>query len=202
MIYRLIGGAYFSLYFGTNDEIKNNLNQISMKEISVNINEASIRPQTQKNIDALEGYNIVLIEHLTDEIQEQKKFEPECPKEFAAGMFEVTFQKGQDKKKVALQTEAKVGHMSSVIPGTTVVDGYIYFYNSCDIENIPSSGGEVLNKAEEEYFIKMLYKKFNKKMTDIDAKKINTVKDCALAIFFNGKNGIDEFHNNQKELLK
>jgi len=174
-----------------------NIEQIPKNKTNVTAN-STVRAEIKQKIDTLKTYNIIQIHHLTNGISQVKIYEPEYPRDFLAGMFNVTFQKGSDKKSVVLQTELKVGHYHKVVPGKTIVDGYISLYDNDYLEVKDKTSGSVLNKAEEEYFIEMLYKKFYSPISSEDAEYINKVKDYALAICFNGNDGIDEFHNAKK----
>jgi len=158
------------------------------------------RYEVLDQIRELEEYKIVNVQHMTKGIVQLKTFKVEYPKDFNAGKFKVSFQKGDKVKNVILQTEEKVGHYARVIPGETVVDGYIQLMEEGGTaEDITLNSSEnnktvVLNKAEEKYFIEMLYKRFDKNISEKDAKYINQVKDYALAIYFNGKKGLESFH--------
>lgn len=154
-------------------------------------------------IDMLKDYQIVEIEHMTLGMESMRIYTAEYPKPFSAGKYLVTFQKGDKLRYVILETEEKVGHLAKVTPGETVVNGYIELVNkefsAADYmkdnnKAVLEKDGYKISKSEQEYFIKMLYGKFAQKMTEKDAKNINSVKDYALAIYFNGTNGIDELH--------
>jgi hypothetical protein len=175
------------------------------------VNQQNIRPEIKANIDKLKDYEIINIEHMTKGIEEPKKYEPEFPKEFNAGMFKVTFQKVQqkdngtsiDQVSVVCQTESKVGHLAKVVPGKTVVDGFIFYAGNADIADIPNLINDNLKftKDEEKYFIEHLYSRFTKIMTQSQANFVNETKDLALAIYFNGNKGIEQFHQEQKDIL-
>lgn len=177
-------------------------------------NQPNFRPEIKTNIDKLADYKIINIEHMTKGIEEPQKFEPEAPKEFNAGMFKVTFQKvlqkdngtSLDQVSVVCQTEARVGHLAKVVPGKTVVDGFMFYAGNTDILDIPKLINNNLNlkfnKDEEKYFIGQLYGRFAQKMTQTQANLVNHTKDLALAIYFNGNQGIDQFHQEQKDALK
>lgn len=170
-------------------------------------NQQNIRPEIKANIDRLKDYNIINIEHMTLGIEEPQKYEPESPKEFNAGMFKVTFQKVQqndngtsiDQVSVVCQTESKVGHLAKVVPGKTVVDGFIFYAGNADISNLINDNLK-FTKDEEKYFIEHLYDRFAKKMTQSQANFVNETKDFALAIYFNGNKGIEQFHQEQKDV--
>lgn len=173
----------------------------------------NIRPEIKANIDNLKDYKIIDIEHMTKGIEEPQKFEPEDPKEFNAGMFKVTFQKVQqkdsgtsvDQVSVVCQTESKVGHIAKVIPGKTEVDGFIFYAGNTNMSDIPKLINDnpnlKFNKDEERYFIENLYGRFAKKMTHTQANSVNETKDFALAVYFNGNEGMQQFHQEQKDIL-
>lgn len=174
----------------------------------------NIRPEIKADIDNLNDYKIVDIEHMTKGIEEPQRFAPNAPKEFNAGMFKVTFQKSQqnnsgtslDRVSVVCQTESKVGHLAKVIPGKTEVDGYIFYAGNTNGSDIPKLVNDNPNlkftKNEERYFIENLYGRFAKKMTLTQANVVNSTKDIALAIYFNGNEGIEQFVQEQKDILK
>jgi hypothetical protein len=177
-------------------------------------NQQNIRSEIKANIDKLKDYDMINIEHMTKGIEEPQKYEPESPKEFNAGMFKVTFQKVQqndkgtsiDQVSVVCQTESKVGHLAKVVPGKTVVDGFIFYAGNADIADIADIPNQIndnlkFTKDEEKYFIEHLYGRFEKKMTQSQANWVNETKDLALAIYFNGNKGIEQFHQEQKEAL-
>jgi len=166
-------------------------------------NQQNIRSDIKANIDRLKDYDIINIEHMTEGIEKPQKYEPESPKEFNAGMFKITFQKVQqtdnltsiDQVSVVCQTESKVGHLAKVVPGKTVVDGFIFYAGNANLEDIPKLINDKLKftKDEEKYFIEHLYGRFAKKMTQSQAKFLNEIKDFSLAIYFNGNKGIEQY---------
>jgi len=211
----------FSLFLvGCLGTQKNNILNIIHKLNSIEVTNETInspndiRPEIKNNIDNLKDYDIIDIEHLTKGIEEPRKFEPEEPKEFNAGMFKVTFQKVPqkdsgttvDQVSVVCQTESKVGHLAKVIPGKTEVDGFVFYAGNTDsayIEKLTNNNTNLkFTKAEERYFIENLYGRFAKKMTQTQANSVNETKDFALAIYFNGNEGVEQFHQEQKNILK
>jgi len=211
----------FSLFLvGCSGAQKNNTLNLIHKFNSIEVtNETinspnNIRPEIKNNIDNLKEYDIIDIEHLTKGIEESQKFEPGEPKEFNAGMFKVTFQKVQqkdsgtsvDQVSVVCQTESKVGHLAKVVPGKTEVDGFIFYAGDTDrahIEKLINDNPNLkFTKTEERYFIENLYGRFATKMTQTQANSVNETKDFALAIYFNGNEGIEQFHQEQKNILK
>lgn len=163
------------------------------------------RPSIKKLIDELSNVDNVEINWQKKNSAEvilgkPEKFEPDFPKEFKADRFKMTF--GGLNRTVVLETEASVRHEQQVIPGNTVVDGYILVLDPGQ-EDIKwgKPQGKKLTKAEEDYFIQMIYGKFSKQRTPLETEKFNKIKDYALAIYFNGKPGMEDYHRNQKELL-
>ena len=173
---------------------------------------STIRPEIKTYIDELFVSEIVSIEHTTDSIEESKKRLPADPKVFSAGRYKAVFINNGDKKAVILQTEEKVGHVSPVMPGKTDVGGYVEILrnpesvqNEGALQNTQNAGqGKELSKIDDlklnepelDYLIRMLYKKFEKPLSDSQAMNLNDVKDYALAIKFSKKNGMIEYHNN------
>ena len=123
----------------SNQKESNNVKETPTNEVTQTNSQNNIRPEIKSNIDNLKDYDIVNIEHMTIGIQEPHKFEPKDPKEFNAGMFKVTFQKRAlvDQVSVVCQTESKVGHLAKVVPGKTVVDGFIYYAGNAKEADMP-----------------------------------------------------------------
>jgi len=192
----------------SNQKESNNVKETPTNEVTQTNSQNNIRPEIKSNIDNLKDYDIIDIKHMTKGIEEPQKFEPEDPKEFNAGMFKVTFQKrtSVDQVSVVCQTESKVGHLAKVVPGKTEVDGFIFYAgNAKEADNIPKLINDNLNlkftKDEERYFIEHLYGRFAKKMTSSQANFVNETKDFALAIYFNGNAGLEQFHQAQMNIL-
>ena len=172
-----------------------------------------IRPAVSEYIDSLQGADLVVVEHTTDglEMAKAQRYVPELPKVFAAGRFQVIFMKGKTQRAFIFQTEEKVGHIALVIPGKTAVGGYVEIlaepeymgsgiqHTTWGMEESFDLDQEKLREAELDYFIQMLYKKFNEPMLEEQAAMLNRVKDFALAIYFSDRNGIKDYH---RSLLK
>jgi hypothetical protein len=197
---------------GTNTNLLNS-NSIEVTNKTTNSID-NIRPEIKADIDNLKEYKIVDIEHITKGIEEPQRFAPTTPKEFNAGMFKIAFRKLQqndnrtslDQVSVVCQTESKVGHLAKVIPGKTEVDGYIFYAGNTNRSEITKliydNPNLKFTKNEERYFIENLYGRFAKKMTLTQANAVNATKDIALAIYFNGNEGIEQFVQEQKDILK
>ncbi|MCK4540591.1 hypothetical protein KAU09_05600 [Candidatus Parcubacteria bacterium] len=182
--------------------------------IEQSVTSPNIRAEIKTYIDNLYGLEIISTAHTTDGKKEKsEKFLPEEPKQFTAGRYKIIFGSGNNKKTLIAQTEEKVGHISPITPGITDIGGYIQIVkndneNNSGINHTTWGNGatkiinEKLNTDELDYFIRMLYKKFNNNMVYGQTKKINKVKDYALAIKFSGKPGIKDYHNGLKKLIK
>lgn len=213
----LLSGIIVSLFLvgcsGTHNDNLLNSNSIEVTNKTTNSID-NIRPEIKADIDNLKEYKIVDIEHMTKGIEEPQRLAPTTPKEFNAGMFKVTFQRLQqndnrtslDQVAVVCQTESKVGHLAKVIPGKTEVDGYIFYVGNTNRSDIPKLINDNPNlkftKNEERYFIENLYGRFANKMTLTQANAVNATKDIALAIYFNGNEGIEQFVQEQGDILK
>jgi len=194
----------------SNQKESNNVKETPTNEVTQTNSQNNIRPEIKSNIDNLKDYDIIDIKHMTKGIEEPQKFEPEDPKEFNAGMFKVTFQKrtSVDQVSVVCQTESKVGHLAKVVPGKTVVDGFIYYAGNAKEADMPKDIQKLINdnpnlkftKDEERYLIEHLYGRFAKKMTSSQANFVNETKDFALAIYFNGNEGLEQFHKAQMNI--
>jgi hypothetical protein len=161
----------------------------------------SLRPFIQQYIDKLRSFDVISIGHSTDLLQvvSAKRRMPKAPTAFDAGRFEVQFSKGDDVESIILQTESKVGHYATVIPGVTVIDGYVELDANSKETQI---NWQQLSRDEIDYFIRMLYFKFSEPLNDEEAQNIDALKDIALAIFFNGREGIAAYHKKLGEQLK
>ncbi|KKS77936.1 MAG: hypothetical protein UV64_C0008G0001 [Parcubacteria group bacterium GW2011_GWC1_43_11b] len=189
-------------------------NQISL----TGIDSSQIRPEIKIYLDELYDSEITSIEHTTDSIEESTRRFPDNPKIFEAGRFKVVLNNDGDKKVMIFQTEEKVGHIAPVIPGKTDVGGYVEIQrnpesdNSEDIAHTTQSienqdklnniADLKLNEFELDYLIRILYKKFEKPLTDEQAQNLNEIKDYALAIKFSGRDGITQYHNSLVNELK
>jgi len=176
-----------------------------------NIDLSKIRPEIKIYIDELYDSEITSIEHTTKSIEQPQKRLPDDPKAFSAGRYKVVFNNANDKKVMIFQTEEKVGHISPVTPGKTDVGGYIEIQKNPEKDNAEGvthttqgldNKGSLneytdlkLNASELDYLTRVLYKKFEKPMTETQANNLNGVKDYSLAIMFSGKKGIAEYHN-------
>ncbi|MCK5416778.1 hypothetical protein KAI92_05120 [Candidatus Parcubacteria bacterium] len=182
--------------------------------IKQSVTSPNIRAEIKTYIDNLYELEIISTAHTTyGEKEKSKKFLPEEPKRFMAGRYKIIFGSSNNKKTLIAQTEEKVGHVSPITPGVTDIGGYIQIVKNDSDDNFGINHttrsnkttkiiNEKLNTDELDYFIRMLYKKFNNKISEKQAKKINRVKDYALAIKFSGKPGIKDYHNGLKKLIK
>ena len=173
---------------------------------------SGIRPAIKIYIDELYNSVIISIEHTTcNSIAMVEKRLPDTPKIFNAGRYKVVFIKDANKKAMIFQTEEKVGHIALIIPGRTVIGGFVeilrepesirntditHTAKSTELQNTFNSINDLkLNEVELDYLIQILYKNFGKPLTDIQSTYLNNAKDYALAIKFSGKKGIVEYHN-------
>jgi len=171
-----------------------------------------IRPVIKNYIDDLSVSEIVSIQHTTDGIEENKKRYPNEPKVFPAGRYKVMFIRNGDKSAMIFQTEEKIQHLLPVMPGKSDAGGFVeILIDPLSVQNdgaskitldreqgkeLSSIGDLKLNGPELDYLIRMLYRKFEKPLTESQAMSLNLVKDYALAIKFSGKDGLDEYHKN------
>lgn len=205
---------------------ENGLSTANSTDVSTQtaLDQTKIRPEIKASIDKLKDfYNVVDMDHTMLGKRKLRMFEPKNPKEFEAGMYRVVFQTQAEPKNdsdlfkdvpqtenkvesieyitLFCQTEEEVGHSNKVIPGTTVVGGYIFIYLGNLDNSIQMDEKMKLTKAEQKYLIEQLYRGFAKKMIYYEAEYLNNTKDYALAIYFNGNKGIDEFHSEQINAL-
>jgi len=181
---------------------------------------SQMRSEVKNYIDNLHEGEIFSIQHTTRSLQKPKKFIPGSPKPFNAGRFQVVFVKREEKYTLLFETEEKVMHLAEVIPGKTDVAGYIKILDGDDVSSgvvhttkgvtHTTWGGQKtekslanikLNYSEMDYLVRVLYSKFNRKMTKEQADRINQVKDFALAIMFSNKSGIMGYHRSLVETL-
>ncbi|MBI4684957.1 MAG: hypothetical protein HY755_07135 [Nitrospirae bacterium] len=158
----------------------------------------NIRIEIKKWIDELYFFDIESAEHTTwfDRVKIRI---PDDPKPFAAGRFKVSFKRRDEQKAIICQTEEIVGHYAIVVPGQTKVDGYIQLL---DNPMADFGSGPKLNPDELDYFIQTLYRKFSQPLGNEEADLLNKTKDWSLSIMFSGKQGINEYHENQIKKLK
>lgn len=171
---------------------------------------SDFRTGVQDYIDGIGNSSVVSTQGLTLSISQSEKYQPEVPKKFAAGMYQVVWQDQADKRVLVFQTEEKVGHITPIIPGQTDIGGYVEIKDPSKVDtgagisgltdgmepqNKSNIFGLKLNPAELDYLIRILYKKFDNNMTEEEADNLNKVKDYALAIKFSNKKGIMEYHN-------
>ncbi|WP_461373155.1 hypothetical protein [Candidatus Aquicultor sp.] len=151
----------------------------------------NIRSSVKAFIDRLSKSTITDIGHTTRGLSEPAIRLPEEPMPFSAGRFAVSFDENGVVRVIICQTEEVVGHLNQVIPGKTVIGGYVQLLdNPSDV----FGPGPKLNSAELDYLIETLYKKFRAPLEDEQHYFLNSTKDFVLAIKFNGKPGIEEYH--------
>ncbi len=160
----------------------------------------SVRPEIRQYIDQLKGYSLMAVGHTTDSIgmgPSNSSLRP--PKPFPAGSYKAIFQRDGGVKAVLVQTENKVGHFVTVIPGITDIGGYVRLFADPSTE-FPD--GLELTADELDYFIRMVYSRFCKPLEADAAAQFNKLKDMLLAIRFSAKPGINEYHENLLGQLK
>lgn len=161
------------------------------------VSNLDIRPNVKRYLDELSAFHLVHVGHTTDSISIKLiKRLPKDPRTFDAGRFKVVFRKGGEVKAIIVQTESAVGHYAKVVPGKTAVDGYIQLNADPKGEG---AYGPKLEPKEVDYFIRIIYSKFRVPLEAEEAKRLDNLKDMALAIMFNSKTGINKYH---LELLK
>lgn len=167
--------------------------------------ETKVRPEVIDYIDELRNYKIESIGHTTDSIPPPKTIRlPSKPQNFEAGRYEVLFLKKEagsnyEPRKIIIQTECLVGHLSKIIPGEMDIGGYIKIF--CGRDQFKCINGTDLNSKEIEAFILMLYDYFQVPINDHEENLINKVKDFALAIYFSDRKGIEDFHEKQTQRI-
>lgn len=157
-----------------------------------------MRANIVHRIDQLAGYHIREINGQNKAGDTYDIYEPQPPQTFWADKYKVTFLKGNHRQYILLDTESNIGHHKMVIPGTTVLDGYIMLLDGPGENFFTGPKGVALTAAEQDYFIRLLYKDFRSPMGREDAQRLNQTKDYALAIYFNGLPGIADYHYQQK----
>jgi len=161
---------------------------------------SNVRPEIKRYIDILYFLEPQIVKHTTKSaIIEKTTKIPKMPIPFAAGRYKITFKNENEERAIIFQTEEIVGHVATVVPGETVIGGYVQLL---DDPTKDFGSGPKLNSEELDYFIQTIYKKFTQPLMDEEAMLLNKIKDYALAIMFSGKQGIKEYHNNQIRKLK
>lgn len=157
-----------------------------------------MRAQVINRIDRLAGFNVREINDQTKGGDTYDTYDPNPPQKFLSDKYKVLFQKGNRRQYLFFDTEGDIGHHKEVIPGTTMINGSIMLMDGPQENFFTGPKGVVLTAAEQDYFIRMLYKDFRFSMVKEDAQRLNQVKDYALAIYFNGLSGMDDYHEQQK----
>lgn len=140
------------------------------------------RPEVLALIDTVKNLPISGIKHTTRGLPRMDYFTPESPQPFAAGRFQVDFEKPDGSNiGVIFQTEAGPGHLATVVPGETPISGGSVAFLS-DPNNSHSETA-VLNKTEIKEFIGGLYGRFTQPMTDTQAQRANNTISYAFAIY-------------------
>lgn len=139
------------------------------------------RPEILAKIDALTGQPIAGVKHTTRGMPRTEIHSPSAPKPFSAGRFQVDFGSTNGPKTgLIFETEAGPGHLATVVPGETPIEGgYISFLSNPDDSR---STGEALNKAEEKHLLSNLYDRFSEPMTQKQADTIDSVISYAFAV--------------------
>lgn len=170
----LIVAVFFQIAFGQN------LNLVK-----------KMRTEIKRSIDQIYSFRIIEISHTTDKKNEEKIVGPQKPMPFEAGRYKIIFTNENESKVIICETEEIVPHVSTIIPGKTVIGGYVLLYDEIKVEN---NSGTKLNHIELEYLAQMLYKKLKSPYHSGNPVLLNKIKDYVLAIMFSGKKGIDDFH--------
>ena len=144
---------------------------------------ASARPQVLAQIDEMKNLPIAGIKHTTRGLPRTEYHQPESPKPFSAGRFQIDFERREGPNVgMIFQTEAGPGHLANVVPGETPISGgsISFLSNPDDSHSISST----LNKAEEKALIESLYGRFTQKMTAKQATLANNTISYAMAVHF------------------
>ena len=143
-------------------------------------------PDIEKAIKELIEFSIAEAENSTDSASQPSTFAPRAarpPKPFDAGLFKITFVKGEERKSIICQTEEVVGHYGKVIPGETEIGGYIEWAS-----DLPDKRkGRRLSPAEMKLLCTILYRMLEKPRSDREAARLNGAKDIILGILFSGR---------------
>ncbi|TVZ41108.1 hypothetical protein P886_0447 [Alteromonadaceae bacterium 2753L.S.0a.02] len=142
--------------------------------------------RVQQILQKLPTLDILVLDELTDSLSEPKIHKPELPQPFAAARFKVGFERGI---LLIIETEERIGHMADIVPGKTVIDGYVELTaTQSGINNYRLSASEV------QYLIEAIYTRFAAPMNLTQADALNFVKDRLLAVYLNGNDQLAEFH--------
>ncbi len=163
-----------------------------------------IRPQIKIFLDQLTLFKLVAVGHTTDSLSmdlgnAEHENIPQPPKPFPTGLYKVIFERGKEKRGLMVQTESKVGHYVTIIPGKTDIGGYVQLFNDLQ-EHLPS--GQMLSSNEIDYFVRLIYSRFCNPLNNSEHENMNKLKDMLLAIMFSNRKGIDEYHNRLIQQIK
>jgi hypothetical protein len=158
-----------------------------------------MRPAVKTYIDELSSFEPVSVTHTTDAIGGPATLrKPAPPVSFAAGRFKVFFEKGEQRRVAIIQTEERVGHYVEVVPGMSRIEGGVELLAGPKSEN---GAGFKLTETEQDYFIRSIFRRFSRPLTDEDAALLNKIKDCSMAIFFSGRKGIDKYYEDNLKAI-
>ncbi|GMU58017.1 MAG: hypothetical protein AMXMBFR33_71630 [Candidatus Xenobia bacterium] len=147
--------------------------------------EPQVRSEVKQFLDELKDGTLTGIKHTTRSIPQTKIYRPEAPQPFGAGRFQVDFDTASGEKRAFIvQTESKVGHLAPVTPGVTNIDGHISLLSNP--ENTHSETAR-LTKDEQDALLSTLYAKFDKPMTEAQAKTGNATISTVAAVRFDGE---------------
>lgn len=134
-----------------------------------------LRPDVKQYIERLKDYLLTSAVDTTDSMALGRgHYEPDVPKPFPAGRYEVLFKNNNDSKALLVRTESKIGHLKTITLGVTDVGGYVKIFNSVDTEG---SGGRQLGRDEIDYLLAMIYSKYCDSLDDSTAARLSQLKD-------------------------
>ncbi len=147
--------------------------------------EPQVRSEVKTFLDELKDGEIKGVKHTTRSIPQTKIYRPEAPQPFGAGRFQVDFDTASGEKRAFLvQTESQVGHLHPVTPGETNIGGHISL-----LSDPANSHSETLklNRDEQDALLSTLYTRFDKPMTEAEAKASNFTISTVAAVRFSGE---------------
>jgi len=157
-----------------------------------------LRPNIKQYVDQLRAFALIGAAHTTDSLSllnqtNHRNQIADDPKPFPAGRYRIEFRKGADIKIILVQTENKVGHYVTVIPGKISIDGYVQLFNDQN-EAVPS--GPRLTRDEIDYLLRMIYSKCYSTSVNNEFVELNKLKDMLLAVLFSSAQDVQDYHHN------
>ncbi len=150
-----------------------------------------VRPAVKTELDRVRESSLKGPAHTTDSLSPAdgpavQLSKPANPKPFPAGNYRSVFSDRGKSFAVWVDTERRLGHYATVVPGASDLQGTVQL--SPDADATPPTG-PILNDEEIDYLLGAVYAKFCSPLDAETADQLNRLKDMLLAVRFSGKRG-------------